>query len=244
MAASNLPASRSSTRSHNRMSGSSVRQAILLITSFLFGLVVCSAFFLWYAHNHDPLLSTSQYHHLQYHWRDNQLQSQRDVQSATEANSIRGETINSSSILDGLRVLVTIASFDFMQLAHLEEVLDGFQDLCYAGSMVDIVVYTTVMVSGYYSIISFFELQRIGNLTCWLNYLSTKYPVALIDMFNDRMRCNNPSPNAGLTMTLMLKHPRVRLHLVDFHRELFYDRIDQYDLFIYTEVRHHALRLL
>ena len=62
-------------------------------------------------------------------------------------------------------MLVTIASFDFMQLAHLEEVLDGFQDLCYAGSMVDIVVYTTVMVSGYYSIISFLELQRIGNLT-------------------------------------------------------------------------------
>jgi hypothetical protein len=166
MAASNLPASRSSTRSHNRMSGSSVRQAILLITAFLFGLVVCSAFFLWHAHNHDPLLSTSQYHHLQYHWRDNQLQSQRDVQSSTAAKpSIRVENINSSSILDGLRVLVTIASFDFMQLAHLEEVLDGFQDLCYAGSMVDIVVYTTVMVSGYYSIISFLELQRIGNLT-------------------------------------------------------------------------------
>ena len=52
-----------------------------------------------------------------------------------------------SSILEGLRVLVTIASFDFMQLAHLEEVLDGFQDLCYAGSKVDIVVYTTVIVS-------------------------------------------------------------------------------------------------
>ena len=36
-------------------------------------------------------------------------------------------------------------------------------------------------------------------------------------------------------MTLMLKPSRVRLHLVDFHRELFYDRIDQYDVFIYTE---------
>ena len=65
--------------------------------------------------------------------------------------------------------------------------------------------------------------------------LLRKYPVALIDMFNDRMRCNNPSPNAGMTMTLMLKPSRVRLHLVDFHRELFYDRIDQYDVFIYTE---------
>ena len=51
------------------------------------------------------------------------------------------------SILDGLRILVTIVSFDFMQLSHLEEVLDGFHDLCYAGSKVDIVVYTTVLVS-------------------------------------------------------------------------------------------------
>lgn len=65
---------------------------------------------------------------------------------------------------------------------------------------------------------------------------NTKYPVALIDMLNDRMRCNNPSPKAGLTMTLILKPSRVRLHLVDFHRELFYDRIDQYDVFVYTEV--------
>jgi len=36
-------------------------------------------------------------------------------------------------------------------------------------------------------------------------------------------------------MTLILKPSRVRLHLVDFHRELFYDRIDQYDVFVYTE---------
>ena len=64
-----------------------------------------------------------------------------------------------------------------------------------------------------------------------------QYPVALIDMLNDRMRCNNPSPNAGLTMTVILKPSRVRLHLVDFHRELFYERIDQYDVFVYTEVR-------
>ena len=65
--------------------------------------------------------------------------------------------------------------------------------------------------------------------------MKLQYPVALIDMLNDRMRCNNPSPNAGMTMTLMLKPSRVRLHLVDFHRELFYERIDQYDVFIYTE---------
>lgn len=54
-------------------------------------------------------------------------------------------------------------------------------------------------------------------------------------MLNDRMRCHNPSPGAGLTATLILKPSRVRLHLVDFHRTLFYDRIEQYDVFVYTE---------
>ena len=62
-----------------------------------------------------------------------------------------------------------------------------------------------------------------------------QYPVALIDMLNDRMRCNDPSPASGMTVTLLLKPASVRLHLVDFHRELFYERIEQYDLFVYTE---------
>lgn len=55
-------------------------------------------------------------------------------------------------------------------------------------------------------------------------------------MLNDRMRCNDPSTAAGMTVTLMLKPASVRLHLVDFHRTLFYDRLDSYDLFVYTEV--------
>jgi hypothetical protein len=55
-------------------------------------------------------------------------------------------------------------------------------------------------------------------------------------MLNDRMRCNDPSPTSGMTVTLMLKPASVRLHLVDFHRSLFYDRLDSYDLFVYTEV--------
>lgn len=76
----------------------------------------------------------------------------------------------------------------------------------------------------------------LSHVALCLILFERQYPVALIDMFNDRMRCNNPSPNAGLTMTLMLKPSKVRLHLVDFHRELFYQRIDQYDLFVYTEV--------
>lgn len=93
------------------------------------------------------------------------------------------------------------------------------------------IVFKGVFKSVQCNLIGIHTLECCHGFQCLM-----KYPVALIDMLNDRMRCNNPSPNAGLTMTLMLKPSSVRLHLVDFHRELFYDRIDQYDVFVYTEV--------
>ena len=152
---------RSSSRAP--ISVSTIRLGILLLTAFIFGLAVCSAFFLYHTHTNDPLLSTSHLPH--YHGvvdsaapmspmsvklkKDDAIQqhqqqlSQIDIKSA----AISSSSSSSSSILDGLRILVTIVSFDFMQLSHLEEVLDGFHDLCYAGSKVDIVVYTTVLVS-------------------------------------------------------------------------------------------------
>lgn len=148
MVAANHP--RSSTRSHTPISVSTIKLAILLTTAFIFGLAICSAFFLWQTHQNDPVLSTSHLPH--YHGVNAPLSSSLlKGQSADNASlkQYNGDASSSSStsILDGLRVLVTIASYDFMQLSHLEEVLDGFQDLCYAGSKVDIVVHTTVLVS-------------------------------------------------------------------------------------------------
>jgi len=54
-----------------------------------------------------------------------------------------------------------------MQLSHLEEVLDGFYDLCYAGSKVDIVVYTTVLVS--YVLVAYVnEVTNFVHILCSL----------------------------------------------------------------------------
>ncbi|KAL3794379.1 hypothetical protein HJC23_012916 [Cyclotella cryptica] len=182
-------------------SGIAVRTTLVIATSFLCGLALASALFLWHAiHSidHEPLLFKP--------LRAADAAAHSALSGDREKAALPQEASGHRSLLSGLRVLVTIASYDFMQLAHLEEVLDGFQDLCYAGSHVDVVIYTTVV-----------------------------YPVALIDMLNDRMRCNDPSPTSGMTVTLILKPASVRLHLVDFHRTLFYDRIDLYDVFVYTE---------
>ena len=129
------------------VSVSTIRLALFAITAFIFGLAVCSAFFLWQTNKNDPVWATPHNHRsapLSPHLLTGQLAADG---SWPENNSAATLPRSSSSILDGLRVLVTIASFDFMQLSHLEEVLDGFQDLCYAGAYVDIVVYTTVLVS-------------------------------------------------------------------------------------------------
>jgi hypothetical protein len=121
-------------------------------------------------------------------------------------NNINNDENNSHNPLHGLRILVAIAAFDFSQIPHLEEVLDTYQDLCLSGaSKVDVVVHATVA-----------------------------YPVTLIDLWNTRLLASCRDNNV-FTLTIVLKSPSLRLHLVDVHRELFYEKIDEYDLFIYTE---------
>lgn len=63
-------------------------------------------------------------------------------------------------------------------------------------------------------------------------HATVAYPVALIDMLNSRLlpKCQNI-----FSLSIVLKPKSLRLHLVDCHRELFYQQIENYDLFIYTE---------
>lgn len=58
------------------------------------------------------------------------------------------------------------------------------------------------------------------------------YPVSLIDLLNSRLV---PSCQNILHISIILVDSSLRLHLVDLHRPLFYNRIHDYDLFIYTE---------
>lgn len=106
--------------------------------------------------------------------------------------------------LEGIRILIAVAAFDFSQLPHLEELLDSYQDLCVTGaSKVDLVIHATI-----------------------------PYPVTLIDLLNNRLV---PSCHGVFTLKIILVSAALRLHLVDCHRPMFYERIDDYDLFIYTE---------
>ena len=176
----------STNNNHRRIA--KIKQALTLLTAFLFGVAICSTFFLYrttlHIHNNDNAGSggsSSSPHQLllqsrrEYAAVSTTTTSEQNITSTTRSVSSSSTT----SILVGVRILVAIASYDFLQLANLEEVLDALLDFCYAGSTIDIVIYTTVM-----------------------------YPVALIDMFNDRLRCNNDggaAADAKLTVTIILK---------------------------------------
>ena len=65
--------------------------------------------------------------------------------------------------LQGVRILVVIVAFDFSQIPHLEEAVDGYHDICTAGAaQVDVVIHTTV-----------------------------PWPVTLLDLWNTRFSCEN-----------------------------------------------------
>lgn len=131
---------------------------------------------------------------------------------------IKFDSISSSArinnIIQNKRVLVAIASFDFSQFPHLEEVLDSYRDLCEAGAaQVDVYIHTTMA-----------------------------YPVALIDLLNSRLQCTSTtndntssSSSSRFHIYISVQSPAVRLNLVNFHRPLFYDNLNNYDLFIYSE---------
>ena len=130
------------------------------------------------------------------------VQQQQQQQQQSEAAATQQQQLPPpAAVLNDLKILVAIASYDFSQIPHLEETLDGYHELCVAGAAhVDVKVHTTVVL-----------------------------PVAWLDLWQTRFTCPQ------FTLTFVIVNHKVRLHLVDLHRQLFYDELPNYDLFIYTE---------
>ncbi len=63
-------------------------------------------------------------------------------------------------------------------------------------------------------------------------HATVAYPVSLIDLLNSRLV---PACKDVLAVSVIIVDSSLRLHLVDLHRPLFYERINEYDLFVYTE---------
>ena len=123
----------------------------------------------------------------------------------TNSTSFRSNDDALLSLLSGIRVLVAIVAYDFSQLPHLEEVLDTYADLC-------------VIAHSHVDIVV---------------YSTVPWPVTYLDLFNTRFATFFET--GKLSIQVHLYSPSVKLHLVDFHRELFYTHLEEYDLFVYSE---------
>jgi hypothetical protein len=137
--------------------------------------------------------------------------------SSSSVSSSSSSSSSVASILNGLKILVVIASYDFSQIPHLEEVISAYHDVCAAGALVDVIVHTTV-----------------------------PYPVPLVDMWNTRITCDRFHLNivlkpASVRLFLVDDHRRV---FYDRLRDESDNKSDddgddnvhrKYDLFVYTE---------
>lgn len=86
-------------------------------------------------------------------------------------------SLSSTSPLQGIKILVAIAAFDFNQIPHLEDVLDSYHDIAIAGAKVDVVIHSTVA-----------------------------YPVTYIDLLNSRFTTENYSITIVLKSSALRLH--------------------------------------
>lgn len=75
------------------------------------------------------------------------------------------------------------------------------------------------------------DLCATGAYVDVIIHATVPYPLVLIDLLNTRLR----NCASHFSLKIILVSPTVRLHLVDLHRPMFYDKLEEYDLFIYTE---------
>ena len=189
--------------------------------SFLIGCILCSYILTFRYIQNEPVHLTLQAQHQQLVPKPqiHSVQQQKQKVDPSPADRVtlmqpevtpNPNTVTAAAalplpILYNQRILICVASFNFDQFTFFEEQLEGFRSLTEAGAHVTIIVHTT-----------------------------EPYTPALIDVLNTRMYADDDAMGS-FQMKIVILAPTVRLHLVDYHRTVFYEYLDDYDLFIYSE---------
>lgn len=115
----------------------------------------------------------------------------------------------SFSSLDEIRILIAVVAYDLQQLSYIDVLVDSFRDMCECGAQLEVVIYTTVF----------------------------EWPTGIMQMLHDRTTCRHVHGQFKLVMMPMPS--TLGLNLVRLHRGYFYENLDRFDVFIYTEADHH-----
>jgi hypothetical protein len=137
--------------------------------------------------------------------------------------------------LRGKKILIEVTTVGQLQYAYFENVLDNFRDLCETGAQVSLHI-TTSNCDPHpnereddpeYKKCPLYERSAE-------NTLENNYSVEKIDQLNERLRCRDP--DGSLDVHVRLISPDWGKQVVDNHRRVFYDHInDGYDVFVHSE---------
>ena len=64
-------------------------------------------------------------------------------------------------------------------------------------------------------------------------YVTLPFSPETLNLFNSRTRCRHP--NGNFHIKVIIQGAQLKEHFVDAHRKYFYDHLNEYDLFMYTE---------
>jgi len=138
---------------------------------------------------------------------------------------------SSSSFIPTLRnkkILIELTTVGMRQFSHLETVLDSIRDLCECGAQVSLHITTTTCDQS-------LKLSRCQPASFEKDKGFPKnYPSDIISHLNERLRCRDV--DGSIDTNIHIKSPEWGKQLVDFHRSIFYDNINEgYDVFIHSE---------
>jgi len=181
----------------------SAQKLLSILMLFLFGFMLCATFILQ-SHISQSQTNTNANTEAAYVAPGSNLamtNSNAHVKESANANANANvnQNTNKSKGLQGLRVLVAIASFDFSQFALLEEVLDSYQDVCVAGATVDLYIHTAVPYTGTYV-----AVIGIPLFTCLP--LNISIPWSMAHLMNITMPVSNLFKLDSLTCSMQDYH--------------------------------------
>jgi len=85
---------------------------------------------------------------------------------------------------------------------------------------------------------SFRDVCESGAFISVVIYSALPFSPGTVNLFNARNQCRHP--RGHLEMKVIVQGAQLKEHFVDAHRKYFYDHLDQFDLFMYTEDDHNV----
>lgn len=157
------------------------------------------------------------------------------ISSHTEATAHSSATrrTDTNAFVPSLRakkILIEVTTVGQFQYAYFEHVLDNFRDLCEAGAKVSLHIITSNCDPNPKKTDPECPLyERSAQKT-----LENNYSVEKISQLNERLRCRDP--DGSLDVSVRLISPDRGKQVVDHHRHVFYEQIDNgFDVFVHSE---------